>query len=80
MYEKCLLTYYVNRDHVPAILLGSWLLEAALWDGDVIAGPVPTIFAEDPTKAMHVLLANTRLLAQKEIAIFPCNCRAQTLV
>jgi uncharacterized membrane protein len=28
--------------------LGSWELEAALWDGDVMAGPVPTIFAEDP--------------------------------
>jgi hypothetical protein len=33
-------------DYVPTILLDTWPLEANMWDGDVLAGPVPTVFAE----------------------------------
>ncbi len=29
------------------MLLESWPLTATMWDGDILAGPVPTLFAED---------------------------------
>ncbi len=29
------------------MLLESWPLSATMWDGDILAGPVPTLFAED---------------------------------
>ncbi len=29
------------------VLVESWPLSASMWDGDVLAGPIPTLFAED---------------------------------
>ncbi len=29
------------------MLVESWPLSASMWDGDVLAGPIPTLFAED---------------------------------
>jgi hypothetical protein len=36
---------------VPTICLAKWPLEATMWDGDEIAGPVPTLFTEDVESA-----------------------------
>jgi hypothetical protein len=33
---------------VPVICLALWPLEAALFDGEAAAGPIPTVFSEDP--------------------------------
>ncbi len=38
-------------DIVPTICLAKWPLEATMWDGDEIAGPVPTLFTEDVESA-----------------------------
>jgi hypothetical protein len=29
------------------VLLKAWPLEATMWDGEVLSGPVPTLFSED---------------------------------
>ena len=34
-------------DHVPTMVLKSWGLDASLFDGELMAGPIPTIFSED---------------------------------
>jgi hypothetical protein len=40
---------------VPVIDLAHWPLEAALFDGDAAAGPIPTIFSEDPEATRSAL-------------------------
>ena len=45
-------------DYVPTILLETWPLEATMWDGDVLAGPVPTIFAEVEEETAGNMLKN----------------------
>jgi hypothetical protein len=40
---------------VPVINLAQWPLEAALFDGDAAAGPIPTIFTEDPEATRSAL-------------------------
>jgi hypothetical protein len=37
----------VPRDNCPTVLLGVWKLETNMWDGEVMAGPFPTLFSED---------------------------------
>ena len=43
------------RDFVPAIHIESWQLATPMWDGDDIAGPVPTMFAEDEGTLANLL-------------------------
>lgn len=38
----------LNRNNVPAHLLSSWDLRCDLFDGDLLAGPVLTLFGDDP--------------------------------
>jgi hypothetical protein len=42
---------------MPVIDLARWPLEAALFDGDAAAGPIPTIFSEDPEATRSALEA-----------------------
>jgi hypothetical protein len=49
---------YLKRDNIPVINLGQWPLEASLFEGDSTAGPVPTLFSEDPEAARSALEAN----------------------
>ena len=42
-------------DNVPAILLDSRSLAANLFEGDVLAGLVPTLFADDPNAAERAI-------------------------
>jgi len=37
----------VFSDNVPTILLAKWPLEASIWDGEVLCGPVASLFSED---------------------------------
>jgi len=39
------------RDNVPTIHTASWPLAATLFEGEIAAGPVPTLFATDPDAA-----------------------------
>lgn len=34
-------------DNVPTFLVKSWSLDADLFDGDLVAGPVPSLFGDD---------------------------------
>lgn len=43
---------------MPTVLIKSWDLNADMFDGDALAGPVPTLFATDPDAAMANLLQN----------------------
>jgi hypothetical protein len=53
------LTFYsVCSDNVPAVLIKSWPLASTMWDGDVLAGPVPTLFAEDVEASREAFLDN----------------------
>ncbi len=45
-------------DTVPTTLLKSWPLEADLFDGDVLAGPVPTLFTANRSSALDALISN----------------------
>ncbi len=46
------------RDNIPTIRLASWPLSCEMFDGDLIAGPVPTMFAEDPEVTKDALKAD----------------------
>jgi len=43
---------------VLAVLVKSWPLASTMWDGDVLAGPVPTLFAEDVEASQEASLDN----------------------
>ncbi len=43
------------RDNIPTIHLKSWSLHASLFDKELAAGLVPTLFAEDPDSAVAML-------------------------
>jgi hypothetical protein len=43
---------------VPTIRMGAWPLNAALFNGDDAAGPVPTLFSEEPEAAVGALNDN----------------------
>ncbi len=41
----------MHRDTAATVLLQEWPVQTDYFDGDVIEGPVPWLFAEDPTEA-----------------------------
>jgi hypothetical protein len=58
--------YFLFRDNIPTICLAQWPMEATLWDGDLIAGPVPTLFTEEVEAGTKAIL---------EVKIVKCNIR-----
>jgi hypothetical protein len=40
------------------VLVKSWPLASTMWDGDALAGPVPTLFAEDVEASQEAFLDN----------------------
>ena len=48
----------MSRDNLPTVRLGSWGLDAALFDRELAAGPCPTLFSPDPDSALEALRAN----------------------
>jgi hypothetical protein len=46
------------RDNVPTQLVGSWPLTCNMFDGEVLAGPVPTLFAESVEEALEAITAD----------------------
>ncbi len=43
---------------MPTQLVASWPMSCDMFDGDVLAGPVPTLFAEDPDEAVDAITAD----------------------
>ena len=43
---------------MPTIKLGEWPLDCVQWDGELLAGPVPTLFADTPDVAGDALKAD----------------------
>ena len=46
------------RDNVPTVRLAAWPLQGDLFDGDVAAGPVPTLFSQEPETTSGNILNN----------------------
>jgi hypothetical protein len=55
---------------VPTICLARWPLDATLWDGDVIAGPVPTLFTEEVEAGTKAILAVNRVIDKMFLRLF----------
>ena len=49
--------YY--SDNVPTMLIQSWSLDCQMFEGETVAGPVPTLFGEDPTASVAAISKNT---------------------
>ena len=43
---------YIYSDNLPTVLIKSWPLEADLSDGDQLAGPVPSLYSDDPDASL----------------------------
>lgn len=54
----------IDRDRVPTVLLHEWELLCNLFDGDVVSGPVPTLFSERPDAARAALEADPEKASQ----------------
>lgn len=45
----------LRSDNLPVIIIKSWQLEATLFDGEQLAGPVPSLYSEDPDAAQAAI-------------------------
>ncbi len=52
-----LLPCFFCSDNLPVICLGAWHLNSDFFDSDILKGPAPTLFAEDPDLALPALQA-----------------------
>ena len=44
---------------MPCLLLATWGLECTMFEGENVAGPVPTLFGEDPVASKLAITTNT---------------------
>jgi hypothetical protein len=51
-------------DNVPTICLAQWPMDATLWDGDLIVGPMPTLFTEEVEAGTKAILAVSKILIE----------------
>ena len=54
-YHAHLTCNFCCSDNLPIVKLGSWPLNAEMFDSDVMKGPIPTLFAEDPAQALEAI-------------------------
>ena len=47
-----------SSDNVPTMLLMSWGLDCQMFEGDSVAGPIPTLFGEDIIASKSAISAN----------------------
>ena len=45
-------------DNLPTVLIKSWPLEADLFDGDLLAGPVPSLYSDDPDASLAAITSD----------------------
>lgn len=48
---KCSFFFYPFSDTVPTVKLATWPMRCEFFDGDLLDGPVPTLFTEDAEAA-----------------------------
>ena len=44
---------------MPCLLLATWELECSMFEGENVAGPIPTLFGEDPAASKLAITTNT---------------------
>ena len=54
-----LIYFNYSSDNIPTIRLAAWPLEGDFFDGDVAAGPVPTLFSQEPEVTSQAINDNT---------------------
>ena len=45
-------------DNLPTMVLKSWDLDVSLFDGDIMAGPIPTLFSDDCAASLSAIIAD----------------------
>lgn len=55
LYLFSLIKNNLYRDSLPTVHLQAWPLSACLFDGELAAGPVPTLYAEDPEAVIDII-------------------------
>ena len=45
-------------DNLAVVVMARWCLRATMFNGDQMAGPVPTFFSEDPEAALEGVRVN----------------------
>ncbi len=58
------------RDRVPTVLLEEWPLSCRLFDGEMVSGPVPTLFSDRPDAARLALEGDPERACQDLAKIF----------
>ncbi len=48
-------TYIIFRDRVPTVLAAEWDTSTVMFNGETARGPVPRLFATNPTEAKNNL-------------------------
>ena len=43
---------FIYSNNLPTVLIKSWPLEADLFDGDLLAGPIPSLYSDDPDASL----------------------------
>ncbi len=46
-----------SSDTVPCVLIKSWNLDGEWFDGDILAGPMPTLFLTNPPATLEAIIA-----------------------
>ena len=46
------------RDNIPTVWLAAWPLQGDIFDGDAAAGPVPTLFSQEPETTSENIFNN----------------------
>ena len=49
---------FIYSDNLPTVLIKSWLLEVDLFDGDLLAGPIPSLYSDDPDASLAGLTSD----------------------
>ena len=49
---------FIYSDNLPTVLIKSWPLEADLFDGDLLAGPIPSLYSDDPDASLAGLTSD----------------------
>ena len=50
--------FFFFRDNVATIRLSAWSLQCDIFDGDTAAGPMPTLFSQEPDVTSQNILGN----------------------
>ncbi len=70
--RTALLHYCFCSDNLPVICLAAWPLNSDFFDSDILKGPAPTLFAEDPDQALPALQANPLKVHADLVKIMRC--------